>query len=49
MSKVGVVHSKVGVVGSKACEYGLFEVRSSIGRGLGDWNIFDFFQFVGTL
>jgi len=38
--------SEAGVVDSKACEYGLFVARSLNGRGLRDWNSFDFFEFV---
>jgi len=41
--------SKAGVTDSKACEYGLFVARSLIGRGPGDWNFFDFFEFVNRL
>jgi len=38
--------SKSGVAAdSKACEYGLFVARSSIEKGPGDWNFFDFFEF----
>ena len=41
--------SKVGVAHSKACEYGLFVPKSSIGRGPRDWNFVDFFEFIGRL
>jgi len=39
--------SKEDVTYSKECEYGLLVARSSIRAGLGDWNFFDFFEFVG--
>ena len=41
--------SKAGIADSKACEFGRFVPRSSIGRGPGDWNFFDFSEFVGRL
>jgi len=41
--------SKADVADSKACEYGLFVARSSIGRGPGYWNSFDLFDFISRL
>ena len=41
--------SKAGLVNSKAYECGLLVARSSLGRGPGDWNFLDFFEFVGKL